>query len=89
MIYNARKYFNGENMNRWISVEHGIPESDVDVLDFDETTGQQYVARISLGGWAILSGLHVISDLYDCQPTHWMPLPNPPTQQENERHGGE
>ncbi|WP_353654603.1 DUF551 domain-containing protein [Citrobacter sp. Ce105] len=65
-------------MYNWIRVEDQKPDNEVDVLAFDKNSGEQFVARISFGYWSILSGVHVISDSYECQPTHWMPLPQPP-----------
>ncbi|MBC1185572.1 DUF551 domain-containing protein [Kluyvera sp. SCKS090646] len=65
-------------MNNWIKVEDKKPENEVDVLCFDDSSGEQYVARMYFGGWSILSGVHVVSDSYECQPTHWMPLPESP-----------
>lgn len=77
-MYNAVSQEHGGNMNKWIRVEDQIPENEVDVLAFDQSTEEQFVAQISIGRWSILSGVHVVSDTYDCQPTHWMHLPEPP-----------
>jgi hypothetical protein len=61
--------------------EHGVtwgdtaPRDGTDVLLFVRSTGEQFVGYWDAGDWiyALCRGTKVV-----CEPTHWMPLPQPP-----------
>jgi hypothetical protein len=77
----------GVDMTEWISVKDRLPEGDGFVLihyskeytDKDpnwvwcDGTSRTYVAVLWEGDWWDCDKLNVI-----CDPTHWMPLPQPP-----------
>jgi hypothetical protein len=66
-------------MGEWISVNDSLPEFDVDVQVYCTDTKEQMVGFISeklphgLFQFAEYRGTKVV-----CEPTHWMPLPEPP-----------
>lgn len=59
-------------MSEWISLKDRAPDDNVDVL----TTDGDYMAVASTSRWDIW----FINDdtAPQWQPTHWMPLPEPP-----------
>lgn len=70
-------------MSKWISVDERLPEIDVDVQVYCEDTKEQMVGFISenhpigLFQFAVFKGVKIL-----CRPTHWMPLPEPPSDPE-------
>ena len=66
----------------WISVNDKLPGGMVDVLIFDPFHNEM------ITGWYIakenkwVSGLSAAEEYYQIkvEPTHWMPLPEPPKQ---------
>ena len=59
---------------RWISVEERLPEDGETVVVFTSRGKISYATRTELG-W---------SGPYSCLfPTHWMPLPEPPKEDDN------
>ena len=74
-------------MSEWISVEDRLPGKGDDVQVYCSDTKEQMVG-FSLGyGGRFQFGTYPIegSDLRGmliCRPTHWMPLPEPPTDKE-------
>ena len=70
-------------MSRWISVEEGLPEFDIDVLvcatgDFGSvitiTSYSDHLHGFNIKGW--VSPWQYFHKNYTI--THWMPLPQPP-----------
>ncbi len=63
--------------NRWIRVEDELPDKNVPVLVW-EKQGFAYIDRLEAEcAWQIASTHHAII-------THWMPLPEPPKEDDNE-----
>lgn len=61
-------------MSEWISVKDQLPRPGQEVLAFDD--GILRVQAISSNGtW------HPYLNGRNCNPTHWMPLPEPPKEQ--------
>jgi len=59
---------------QWISVKDRLPEEDQEVLIYDwpfRFTCLFWKSRESAFQWELSNGRN-------CNPTHWMPLPNPP-----------
>ena len=60
-------------MSKWISVDEQYPDVDVFVLGFDSSLNECEVVKHNGDYWTKkawpISGI-----------THWMPLPEPPTQ---------
>lgn len=69
-------------VQQWISVEDRLPDSIADVLVFDSL--DMFVAFYShkIKEWLVMAPDHI--DKIE-GVTHWMPLPNPPKQQEQEQ----
>ena len=71
---------NGVTIQKWIPVTERLPEHDEVVLVFGKRGGI-YTAycnrRHGYTGWHKLNSKH-----HYCEPTHWMPLPEPPKEVE-------
>lgn len=66
-------------MSKWIDVKDRLPEIRVDVLvyEFSENQRSMWVAHlVPYGHWIGWRGEYS----YDDTPTHWMPLPEPPSE---------
>lgn len=76
--HEAGKQYSGM---KWIPVTEQVPELDVDVLAFngDYIFVSQYY-RSYFASWDKEGHLLWVKDQYAKDPTHWMPLPNPPTE---------
>ena len=61
-------------MTEWIQVSDRVPAHSDNVLAFDPDEG--VVMASYLNTWS--------GDLYRIQPTHWMPLPEPPQTEDHE-----
>ena len=61
-----------EAKNKWIPVSERLPEGLGNVLVCGERGGI-YIASYGYRGWH-----KVNSKTHYCNPTHWMPLPEPP-----------
>ena len=57
---------------QWISVKDRLPEDGQDVLVFDEGT----ISVKSLSSYT--HKWHPYENGFDCEPSHWMPMPKPP-----------
>ena len=57
---------------QWISVKDRLPEEGQDVLVFDEGT----ISVKSLSSYT--HKWHPYENGFDCEPSHWMPLPAAP-----------
>lgn len=69
----ADKVMNSSNnSNGWISVKERLPEDGQDVLVFDE--GAISVKSLS----SYTHKWHPYENGFDCEPSHWMPLPEAP-----------
>ena len=64
---------------RWISVEERLPEDyeDVVIIMREGASSWYRVAYREYGGWSFGGGRRV-----NCEVTHWMPLPEPPEEDE-------
>ncbi len=63
--------------DQWVSVKNGIPNKGVDVLVYCEDTKEQFVAfYMSPNRFQFASGG---GNTFMCNPSHWKPLPKPPT----------
>lgn len=72
-----------EDKPRWIPVTEGLPGTGVDVLvKFPQNMA---VASIDNGEWVVNSGDGWCTDINlaggEKNPTHWMPLPQPPEEE--------
>ena len=67
----------------WISVTDRLPETGVDVLV--KFPHNMAVASIDIGEWVVNSGDGWCTDINlaggEKNPTHWMPLPQPPEEE--------
>jgi hypothetical protein len=66
-------------MPRWISVEEQLPEYGERVLVFGGFT--RYVAYYDKNRYGGESWHKLNSKSHYCNPTHWMPLPEPPKEE--------
>jgi len=68
---------------RWIPVEERLPETGVDVLVM--FPHNMAVASRDMGEWVVNSGDGWCTDVNlsddEKEPTHWMPLPEPPKEE--------
>ena len=85
---NAAVELTGElaNKHRWISVEERLPETGQDVLvKFPQNMA---VASRDMGEWVVNSGdgwcTGICLSADEKEPTHWMPLPEPPKEERAE-----
>lgn len=65
------------DVNGWISVKDRLPEEDQEVLIYDwpfRFTCLFWKSRESAFQWELSNGRN-------CNPTHWMPLPQPPKEE--------
>ena len=65
---------------RWISVEERLPEKQTDVLMLFENNmavGYWFDGDEVVTFWRVYTDDGWCADC-DCEPTHWMPLPEPP-----------
>lgn len=60
----------------WMSVNKGLPEERVPVLIFT-IYGEIFSAKLLAGVWVGL-----FRDFREDEVTHWMPLPNPPVEED-------
>lgn len=71
-------------MSEWISVDDSLPEPNVNVLTIDEDNYQEtailYPASMILTYTWRRTGLEHMKG----EVTHWMPLPEPPKDQDDE-----
>ena len=70
---------NGVTVQQWIPVSERLPELDVDVLAFNGDyifISQYYISHFC--SWDKVGHLVCVKDSYAKNPTHWMPLPQPP-----------
>jgi len=66
-----------EAAQQWISVKDRLPEEDVDVIAYN--CNYQQIAAYTTNPtkyWYTISGSTI-------SPTHWMPLPEPPKEEEH------
>lgn len=70
-------------MSEWISVDERLPDFYVDVQIYCSDTKEQMVGFIGEG---MPVGLFQFAQYHGnavlCRPTHWMPLPEPPSDTE-------
>ena len=59
-------------MSEWISISERLPQDGQDVLVFDEGT----ISVKSLSSYT--HKWHPYENGFDCEPSHWQPLPKPP-----------
>ena len=65
---------------RWISVTERLPEENVVVLVFGgKSIYTAYYGKSKYGGGLVWHKLN--SKNHYCNPTHWMPLPEPPKEE--------
>ena len=64
--------------SEWISLIDRVPDEDVDVLVIEEEGGMLVASRNHRGNWGHAFGSGGPTD-GQAWPTHWMPLPEPPT----------
>jgi hypothetical protein len=81
-------------MNEWIKTEEQLPNSGDLVIcyndhqNFDEN-GPFFICRYQVSYWDMVNDTHPNSSNYrDFSPTHWMPLPQKPTQIPSVKHVG-
>ena len=72
------------NQHEWISIEDKLPEANMRVLAVN-SDGDVFLAtyvehKISPSARGYMTWA---SNMYNSKPTHWMPLPPPPTEKEN------
>ena len=60
-------------MSEWISIDDKLPEENMDVRVYEPEVGQ-CVAWLDDGDFYAL-GVNFV------EPTHWMPLPDPPKEE--------
>ena len=65
--------FGKKEKYKWISVKDRLPEDDTSVLVFGGKS--MYIAQCFNNG---KSWYRIGTRNHYCNPTHWMPLPNPP-----------
>lgn len=73
------EFSNSSMSNKWISVEDSLPEDNCQKLVYDK--GVCVIADY----WT-LTRQWLTADPrvgFDYRPTHWMPLPSPPKEQDN------
>ena len=66
--------------NKWISVEERLPKKQTDVLMLFENNmavGYWFDGDEVVTFWRVYTDDGWCTDC-DCEPTHWMPLPEPP-----------
>ena len=65
----------------WISVKDKLPDGMIDVLIFDPFHNEMITAWFIEKENRWVSGLSAPEDYFEInpEPTHWMPLPEPPT----------
>lgn len=70
---------NGVTIQQWIPVTERLPEPEVDVLAFngDYVFVSQYYCS-HFGSWDKEGHMAWVIEQYAKNPTHWMPLPEPP-----------
>jgi hypothetical protein len=68
-------------VSKWISVDERLPESGEDVLVWHCGSVHSAYFNYSAGGVAYF----VRDSHYNCEPTHWMPLPGPPEKSNGQR----
>ena len=71
---------NGVAIQKWIPVWERMPEVGVPVLAYngnDTFVSEYYRTHILPGDEGYMTW---VKDQYACYPTHWMPLPEPPTE---------
>ena len=78
----AVKYLKEYKEMQWISVKDRLPEEDTRVLIVGKRGGVQIARCIECGMHS--SGVLWVSDTRKYpKPTHWMPIPEPPTNKED------
>lgn len=67
----------------WISVKKRLPKENIDVNVWDEVREVQHILRYKYGGWwnCYNNGSGGGETTVPMEPTHWMPIPKPPTNQ--------
>jgi len=70
-------------MSQWIKVEDKLPEVEKDVLLFDPGSCQRiFLGYIECEGAGKFWRVDGFSNCYLGDFTHWMPLPEPPKEEE-------
>ncbi|HEM8613991.1 TPA: DUF551 domain-containing protein [Citrobacter amalonaticus] len=84
-IQAERDYLNSPVIpDGWVACSERMPERDVDVQVYCADKKEQmvgYMERNETEGWFRFSSLPNGGGVY-CKPTHWMPLPAAPQQEE-------
>lgn len=76
-----KNYYTGGKMNNWISVKDKLPDTYTEVIVYyppENLYIQGYFEDIT-NSWHEIGG-----NKLNISPTHWMPLPKPPTQHKGE-----
>lgn len=68
-------------MSEWISVKDRLPNEGVMVLaNVEHYRPPVSVGEFSGGHWTLVCNMGTVNDMdYDSVPSHWMPLPPPPS----------
>lgn len=66
-------------MSEWQPIETA-PKDGTEIVGHDAKTGTSHVTCVWRGGWYDPDD-HYYSEAPEFIPTHWMPLPPPPTTQ--------
>lgn len=76
---------NGVTIQQWIPVSERLPEKDKSALVYfgsgNMAVGYWYDKDECISFWQIWTDDGWVSDA-DCEPAHWMPLPQPPKKEE-------
>lgn len=70
-------------MDNWIKCSDRMPEPEIDVQVYCEDSGEQMVAYLDgeeglPGGYLRFASWKGGEGIY-CKPSHWQPLPTPPS----------
>ena len=71
-------------MSEWISVKDRLPEYNIKCLVYIPQPG--YYPKIIVAYYSSTKNIWIGTEgsiYYNHRPTHWMPLPSPPTEKEN------
>ena len=72
-------------MNEWISVKDRLPPigKEVIVAICDESGDTRW--KYTTAGLRITETIWIVDNVTHCDVTHWMPLPAPPTEKEEQK----